>query len=245
MKVLVLGGTSESRTLAALLADEPSIDAVTSLAGRTKDPVLPQGRSRIGGFGGREGLAEWIETNAVDVVVDATHPFASVISETASAAASRTGVPLVQLVRSPWVCEPTDDWISVASLSDAAAFVESNSSRTFLTIGRQGIRDFAHIERTWFLVRSIDPPDVSLPPKHELLLERGPFGIDEEISLLENFRIDTVVTKNSGGAMTSAKLAAARRLEIPVVMVARPPHPPADYVTESAAEIVLLLRSWL
>lgn len=243
MKVLLLGGTTESRALAELLEADTRIDVVTSLAGRVRRPTVPGGAWRLGGFGGAEGLAEWIEVNGVDVVVDATHPFASVISANARAAATATDVPLVQLVRPPWQPDTADDWVAAASMTEAAVIVESTAQRAFLTIGRQGVDAFAHIERTWFLVRSIDPPEVPMPPNHRSLLARGPFDVDDEIALLRDHRIDVVVSKNSGGAMTEAKIIAARDLGVTVVMIERPQLPLGDVVTESPKAVVDWLRS--
>lgn len=246
MKVLVLGGTSESRALAGVLDGDPLFDVVTSLAGRVREPVLPAGETRIGGFGGAEGLAAWLRSNDVDALVDATHPFAAAMSANACVAAATTGLPLVRLVRRQWCPGPGDRWSIADTVADAVSIVESLAARrAFLTIGRQGVNAFAHIERTWFLVRSIDPPPSPLPPNHELILARGPFGIDEETALMRDHRIDVLVTKNSGGAMTEAKLDAARVLGIPVVVIARPSTPSGDFVTDSVDDVVAWLRSRL
>lgn len=238
MKVLVLGGTSEGRALAGALDGDARFDLVTSLAGRVREPLLPEGATRVGGFGGADGLAEWIRGNDVDALVDATHPFATEMSANAHAAAARTDIPLVQLVRREWIPGHGDRWTDVRTLTDAASVVESTARRAFLTIGRQGVNAFSHIERTWFLLRSIDPPQAPMPPAHELLLARGPFALDDEIALMKKHRIDVLVTKNSGGAMTEAKLTAARELEIPVVMIARPSTLAGDFRADSAEEVV-------
>lgn len=245
MKVLLLGGTSEARALAELLVGEAGIDVVTSLAGRVRDPVLPVGKSRTGGFGGADGLTEWIEGNDVDVLVDATHPFASVISANARAAASVAGIPLVQLVRPAWLEGPEDRWSDVPTLAAAVPVVEKIAQRVFLTIGRQGVNAFAECRATWFLVRSIDPPVPPMPQNHRLVLARGPFDVEHEISSMTEHRIDCLVTKNSGGSMTEAKLVAARKLRIPVVMIERPPNPVADVVVDSPERTVRWLRSRL
>lgn len=244
-KVLVLGGTSEARTLAEMLDGDPRIDVVTSLAGRVRELVLPQGETRVGGFGGADGLAEWIARESVDVLVDATHPFAAQISVSARVAADASRIPLVQLIRPSWLPEQGDSWTPVSSTDEAATLVESVADRAFLTIGRQGVGSFARNERTWFLVRSIDAPGPSIPPNHELLLARGPFETTGEKDLMVSRGIDVLVSKNSGGAMTEAKLAAARDLGIPVVMIARPPVPPGDHVAGHAADVAAWLRSRL
>jgi precorrin-6A/cobalt-precorrin-6A reductase len=245
VKILVLGGTSESRALAGLLEIEPEFDAVSSLAGRVREPVLPVGASRVGGFGGSIGLATWIRDNGVDVLVDATHPFASAMSSNAVAAASATGIALARLERPPWRRAPADNWIEAGSVDEASKIVESTAQRAFLTVGRQSVGRFARVEHTWFLVRCIDPPEGPLPPHHELVLARGPFGVEEEIRSMSRYGIDTLVTKNSGGTMTEAKLVAARALGTTVVMIARPARQAADFVADSPAAVVGWLRSRL
>ncbi|MFC4604492.1 cobalt-precorrin-6A reductase [Rhodococcus kronopolitis] len=223
-RVLVLGGTSEARALAAALAVEPAVDVVSSLAGRVREPVLPVGEVRIGGFGGVDGLSNWLRSNDIDAVVDATHPFAARITANAAAAADRVGVPLLVLRRPEWVAGPGDRWHPVADLAAAAREVPALGHRVFLTIGRQGVDAFADAPGR-YLVRAIDPPEVAMPADATLLLDRGPFTVESEIALLREHRIEVVVTKNSGGALTSAKLDAARELGLPVVMVARTPLP--------------------
>ncbi|MFC8180393.1 cobalt-precorrin-6A reductase [Rhodococcus sp. NPDC057297] len=243
VKILLLGGTSEARSLAADVADDPLLDVVSSLAGRVHDPQLPAGATRVGGFGGATGLTQWLERECVDVVVDATHPFATSISSNAHQASRATGTPLVRLVRPAWTPSTEDRWVRVRSVSQAAETVERLSRRSFLTIGRQNVGAFAWIERTWFLVRSIDPPTGALPPHHEVLLARGPFAEADEIELMKAHRIDTMVTKNSGGAMTDAKLAAARRLGVPVVMIDRPREAGADFCAGTVGAVVDWLRA--
>ncbi|WP_236077474.1 cobalt-precorrin-6A reductase [Rhodococcus sp. P1Y] len=245
MKVLLLGGTSEARELAAVLDGEAGMDVVTSLAGRVREPVLPLGSTRTGGFGGPEGLSAWLDSQSVDVLVDATHPFATVISKNARSAACAARIPLIQLVRPPWRRGVGDRWTEVSSLHRAAEVVESTARRAFLTIGRQGVNAFAECSTTWFLVRSIDPPSVSMPPRHRLVLARGPFDVQHEISLMTEHGIECLVTKNSGGLMTEAKLIAARSLRIPVVMVERPSTPVADVVVNTAEDATAWLRAHL
>lgn len=245
MNVLILGGTSESRLLAARLSQDSRFDTLTSLAGRVSDPQLPEGDSRVGGFGGADGLATWIHSHAIEVVVDATHPFAATMSGNAAMAATSVGVPLLRLNRPEWTAGAGDVWLDASTPADAARMVESFSERAFLTIGRLGVWAFAGNSRTWFLIRSIDAPVDELPSRHELVLARGPFDIDDEIATMREHRIDVVVSKNSGGAMTEGKLVAARRLGIPVVMIARPPASPSDHVTDSVDGAVAWLRSRL
>ncbi len=245
MKVLLLGGTAEARRLAAQLNRDQRIDVTTSLAGRVTHPTLPVGDARIGGFGGVDGIVRWIRENATEVMVDATHPFASTISRNAETAAEIADIPLVVLRRPRWIPGPDDHWIEAATLDHAAESVAATSHRTFLTIGRQGVPAFAHIDRTWFLIRSIDAPTGAMPRNRELMLARGPFELEQEITTMREHGIDVVVTKNSGGVMTESKLMAARALAIPVVMIARPSAPTGVYCTDSVVELEAWLRSRL
>jgi precorrin-6A/cobalt-precorrin-6A reductase len=223
--VLILGGTGEARELAGLLAAEAGLRVVSSLAGRVRDPALPVGEVRIGGFGGTAGLAEWLRDQQVAAVVDATHPFAQTISANAAAACGQSGTPLLSLVRSAWTPEAGDKWHEVGSLEGAAAALPSLGRRAFVTTGRQGLAAFAPLARTWFLIRCVDPPAGPLPAARQVILARGPYNADAEHELMRRHEIDVLVTKNSGGALTSGKLTAARRLGLPVIMVRRPPLP--------------------
>jgi precorrin-6A/cobalt-precorrin-6A reductase len=228
-----------------MLTGERGFDIVSSLAGRVRDPVLPSGPVRIGGFGGAEGLRTWLADNKIDVLVDATHPFAGTMSAHAAAAASELGLPLLHVRRGGWREELGDRWRRVADLASAADAVAEQAQRVFLTIGRQGVAEFAHVTDAWFLIRAIDPPTGALPPRHELLLARGPFALEAEIRLMSDRRIDVLVTKDSGGELTAAKLAAARARGIPVVMIDRPPLPPGAFWVETAAAASNWLRTGL
>lgn len=232
LRVLLLGGTGEARRLAGLLAGRTEYDVVSSLAGRVADPALPAGASRVGGFGGPEGLARWLAEERVGAVIDATHPFAAGITASAVTATAEVGVPLLVLRRPGWTAGPGDDWRRVPSLPAAAAALDRlpSGDRVFLTTGRTGLAAFAGDDRRWFLVRSVDPPEPPVPPRTRVLLARGPFTVDDELGLLRRHAIDVLVTKDSGGPMTAAKLTAARRLGLPVVMVDRPPAPDAPTV---------------
>jgi precorrin-6A/cobalt-precorrin-6A reductase len=223
--VLLLGGTGEARELAGRLVATPGLEVVSSLAGRVTNPRLPAGAVRIGGFGGVSGLAAWLRAEGIDVVVDATHPFASRITGNAVEAAAACGLPLLLVRRPGWQPEPGDDWRSVGSLDAAAELVTTIGGRVFLTIGRQGLARFAGLDGAWFLIRCVDPPGPPLPARAEIVVSRGPFTVDGELELMRRHRIDVVVTKDSGGAPAAAKLSAARVLGLPVVMVRRPPVP--------------------
>lgn len=224
-RVLVLGGTREARDLAALLHADPAVSVVSSLAGRVREPVLPVGEVRVGGFGGPDALAEWLRGNRIDAVVDATHPFATRITANADWACAQAGSALLVLRRPEWVAGPGDRWHPVRDLAEAAREVPALGRRVFLTIGRQGVDAFAGAPGR-YLVRAIDPPEVAMPAEATLLLDRGPFTLESEVALMREHRIEVLVTKNSGGSLTSAKLGAARELGVPVLMVARTPVPP-------------------
>jgi precorrin-6A/cobalt-precorrin-6A reductase len=232
MRLLLLGGTGEARALAARL--HPHVDIVSSLAGRVADPALPVGPVRIGGFGGTAGLRDWLRDNTITAVVDATHPFAATITAHAAAACAELGVPHVVLCRPPWDAAGATQ---LDSEKRAAQYVAAKGySRVFLTTGRFGVQAFRESD-AWFLIRVVTPPDpASLPAAHEVLLSRGPYGYADEHDLLTRYCIQAVITKNSGGAMTRAKIEAAQHLGIDVVMIERPPLPPAVAVVDTLDE---------
>lgn len=207
---------------------------MSSLAGRVREPVLPVGAVRVGGFGGADGLRTWIAENGIEGVVDATHPFAGGITANAAWAAAEAGLPVLHVRRPGWSEQAGDRWIRVPDLAGAAETVAGLGERVFLTIGRQGVAAFAGSPQ-WFLIRAIDPPEDAVPSRHELLLARGPFSVAEETALFTDQRIDVLVTKDSGGALTEAKLAAARALALPVVMIERPPLPAGAVRVETVA----------
>ncbi len=232
MKILLLGGTSEARVLATRLTGIGH-EVVSSLAGRVSSPLLPEGEVRIGGFGGPEGLADWLGQESVDVLVDATHPFAEHITANAFEAARRTGIRHLLLRRPGFPLR--DDYVLVDDVHAAADAIAPGAT-VFLTIGRQQVAAFGHVAAK-FVVRAIDPP-TSLPPHHVLLLDRGPFALDDEIELMQRHGIDTLVTKDSGGAATAAKLEAAAQLGIRVIVVRRPELPEGVEVVESVEDVI-------
>lgn len=233
-RVLILGGTAEARALAAELV-ERGADVVSSLAGRVSNPRLPVGKVREGGFGGPEGLAAWLTAERIDALVDATHPFAARMTASAAEAAASTGVPLLVLRRPGWLEGPGDVWQRVGSLQEAA---EHLGERVFLTTGRRSLPVFTSRQGHWFLARSVDPPEPPVPANVHVLLARGPYTVEGERALIREHRLDTLVTKDSGGRLTTAKLVAARELGAKVVMVNRPPLPdgvlPVDTVEAAA-----------
>jgi len=234
MRVLLLGGTAEARALADRL--HPDVDIISSLAGRVPNPALPVGPVRIGGFGGVEGLRTWLTENDVTAVVDATHPFAATITAHAASACAELDMPYVVLNRPPW--DPAGATV-VATDTEAAAIIAAKGySRVFLTTGRSGVAVFADSD-AWFLIRVVTAPDVAaLPPNHELVLSRGPYRYEDECELLRSRGIEVLVTKNSGGGLTEAKLDAARALGVDVVMIQRPALPDRVSAVSSVEEAV-------
>ncbi|ANN22180.1 cobalt-precorrin-6A reductase [Amycolatopsis orientalis] len=220
MTLLILGGTGEARELATELVARGE-HVVSSLAGRVARPKLPDGEVRVGGFGGPEGLARWLTENDVTAMIDATHPFAERIGANAAEAARMTGTPLLRLARPGWTEGPGDSWHWADDLAHAARLLPDLGERVFLTSGRQGLAAFAGLDGLWFLIRCVDPPEVPLPRRHEVLLDRGPYTVEKERALMVRHGIEVLVTKDSGGAMTAAKLTAARELGVPVVVVRR------------------------
>jgi precorrin-6A/cobalt-precorrin-6A reductase len=239
VRLLLLGGTAEARALASRL--HPDISVISSLAGRVPDPALPVGEVRIGGFGGADGLRRWLAESEVDGVVDATHPFAATITSNAATACRALGLPHLLLARPAW---PNGSAIVVGSDIEAAEVVATKGySRVFLTTGRTGVGAFARVD-AWFLIRAVTPPDGDgLPQRHHLLLSRGPYHYDDEVELLRAHRIDALVTKNSGGDMTRAKIDAADALGVPVVMVDRPPLPAGVHAVSTLADAEAWVRA--
>ena len=237
MRLLVLGGTAQARALAAQLHGRSDCHLVSSLAGRISRPTLPEGEVRIGGFGGTDGLVEYLRAEAIDVLIDATHPFAQIMSDQAAQAAEAAGVRLIALRRPGWAPEPGDDWIHVANLAEAARHAAElpEGECVFVTTGRGGLEQYAGDERHQYVIRTVDPPPAeALPPRHVVVLDRGPYTVDGETSLMDRHGVTVLVTKNSGGSSTEAKLVAARRRGIPVIVI-EPPAPRADI--ESAATV--------
>ena len=232
MRVLVLGGTAEARALAERL--HPDVDIISSLAGRVPDPALPAGLVRIGGFGGVEGLRDWLVDNDITAVVDATHPFAATMTANAAQACAELGMPHIVLHRPPW--DPAGATMVRSDTGAAEVVAAKGYSRVFLTTGRSGVAAFSDSD-AWFLIRVVTAPDVAaLPPNHELVLSRGPYHYEDECELLRSRGIDVLITKNSGGALTEAKLDAARGLDIDVIMIERPSLPSGVAVVGSIQE---------
>lgn len=222
-RVLLLGGTTEARAMAEALA-AAGLDAVYSYAGRTQNPILPPLPTRMGGFGGAEGLTGYLRAEGFTHLIDATHPFAATISQNAVAASARAGVPMIALERPPWRPQPGDRWRGVADFAAAARALPGDGSGVFLAIGRQQLAPFQGLHHRWMLRFA----EVASHPLRDatLIVSRGPFTVAGDIALMQRHGIRHLVTKNAGGHAAEAKLAAARELGLPVVMIDRPALPP-------------------
>jgi precorrin-6A/cobalt-precorrin-6A reductase len=223
MRLLILGGTTEASTLARRIASRRDLIPTLSFAGRTRNPVPPPIPFRIGGFGGIVGLCSYLVETKTDAVIDATHPFAAQISRNAAAACGTLAMPLARLTRPEWRSQDGDRWTGVSDVDAAIRALGDHARRVFLTIGGLQLAAFAAAPHHDYVVRTIDPPDaIRALPSHRLILARGPFSIGDEIGLMRDERIDVLVSKNSGGAATGAKIAAARELGVGVIMIERP-----------------------
>ena len=231
LRILVLGGTSEATALSQTLEEDNRFEPILSFAGRTQHPVLPIKETRIGGFGGVDGLTRYLNDNQIDLIVDATHPFAAQISRNVATASSVSGISVLALRRPEWQWKTGDLWQEVDSFSNAVTALGGEQRRIFLSIGRLELKYFEVAPQHHYLVRTIDPPD-PMPDFHDwrLILSRGPFDVDSEQRLLTNHGIDCVVTKNSGAAATYAKIEAARQLQISVILIKQPTLPSVPQV---------------
>jgi precorrin-6A/cobalt-precorrin-6A reductase len=223
-RLLILGGTGEGAALAfaAQRRFGDRAEIISSLAGRTRQPRALPGRVRTGGFGGAEGLARYLRDMRIDLVVDATHPYATQISANARAACEAVEVSRLMLLRPPWTKQAGDNWIGVSDVAEAARRIPGLGSRVFLALGSGDVSAFAGLLGVFLLLRVAERPDRLLLPGAEWIVGRGPFVEADEFRLLTEWRIDVVVSRNSGGTATVGKIAAARRLAIPVIMIERP-----------------------
>jgi precorrin-6A/cobalt-precorrin-6A reductase len=241
MRALILGGTGDANRLADALARE-KIDAIYSYAGRTQIPLGHALPVRIGGFGGTEGLADYIKSERITHVIDATHPFAAEMSRHAVEACRVTRTPLLALERSPWRKSPADYWIEVSDIEAAVAALPEKRANVFLAIGRQHITPFAAKPQHAYLLRFVDTPDGKLPlPEAEVIVSRGPFTLEGDRALMQSRGIAWLVARNSGGDGARAKIDAARELGLPIIMIARPELPERKRV-ESVAEVLAWLQ---
>ncbi|MBD2463732.1 cobalt-precorrin-6A reductase [Oscillatoria sp. FACHB-1407] len=239
-RVLILGGTSDAAELAIRAAEMSEVEVISSLAGRTQRPLVASKNTRIGNFGGIAGLTNYLREQQIDLLIDATHPFAAQISFHAVAAATAATIPYLMVLRPAWERTSGDRWIEVTSHAAAAVVLPELAQRIFLTVGRQELAAYAHLQDRWFLMRMIDPPSNDSIPPGKVLLERGPFSLEEERSLLQHYDIGAIVSKNSGGDATYAKIIAARESGIPVVMVQRPAIPDGEHVADVESALLWL-----
>jgi precorrin-6A/cobalt-precorrin-6A reductase len=240
MRILLLGGTTEASQMADALA-RAGIDAVFSYAGRTHSPIAQPLQTRVGGFGGVEGLVAYLQMHRITHIIDATHPFAAGMSGNAFAAQRRTGLPLIRLERPAWMPQTGDNWTLVAQVEDLPDALPDAPARVFLAIGKQQIGLFTAKPQHHYLLRLVDAPTNPLPlPDCRVLLARGPFDLEGDLALMRKHRITHVVAKNAGGAGAQAKLEAARALGLPVIMAARPDLL-GDVIAASAADVM----AWL
>jgi precorrin-6A/cobalt-precorrin-6A reductase len=240
-RILILGGTTEARRLAERFAQRDGLAVTVSLAGRTAAPAAQAVPVRVGGFGGAEGLAHHLATKGIDALIDATHPYAAVISRNAAAAAASARVPLLALRRPPWAPRSGDRWTEVANTEAAVQVLGTQPRRVFLALGRSEIGYFNGAPQHYYLVRSVEPVDPPLAVPHATYVTgRGPFTEADDRSLLARHAIDVVVAKNSGGAATYGKIAAARALGLEVILLRRPALPEVPTV-ETVEEAVMWL----
>jgi precorrin-6A/cobalt-precorrin-6A reductase len=238
MKILILGGTEEARTLADALVDRGH-DVTTSLAGRTSEPLVPKGELRVGGFGGGDGLGNFLITEGYQRLVDATHPYAVEMATNAVNAAKLSGIRLVRLVRAPWIEPQYAFWHHVQSAEEAAAGLPAGA-RVMLTVGHTKLETYLARTDCSFVVRSIEAPEKPLPVHATSMISRPPFFVGGETDLLQHEGITHLITKNSGGVQTEAKLKAAQQLRLAVVMIARPKLPEANEVPTVGRAIAAL-----
>jgi len=226
--------------LAELLAGDSRFEATLSFAGRTAAPRSQPIATRVGGFGGADGLADFLVEQKIEAVIDATHPYAPRISANAVVACVRAGVPLASVVRPAWRPEAGDRWQTAPTAVAAALAIGKAPRRVFLALGRQELHFFAAFAQHHYIARLIDPPQGVRPHNLVLLQQRGPFDRDAELRLLKERKIDVIVSRNSGGNATYPKIEAARALGLPVIMIGRPVKR-AGHIVRSAEEAV----AWL
>jgi precorrin-6A/cobalt-precorrin-6A reductase len=238
-RVLILGGTTEARSMAARLAKRADLEVVLSLAGRTMSPAPLPVPIRRGGFGGAAGLAHYLIEQRIGAMVDATHPYAEIMSANADAAARTSGIAFVALRRPPWLPVRGDRWDEAADVGEAVRELGDRPRRVFVALGRNGLAPFANAPQHFYLIRSVDPVDPPLPLPHAAYVRaRGPFSEADDRALLLEHAIDIVIAKNSGGTASYGKIAAARALGIRVIMLRRPPateSPAVETVDEAIA----------
>jgi precorrin-6A/cobalt-precorrin-6A reductase len=240
-RLLILGGTTEARQLAARLAERADLDVTLSLAGRTASPLPHAVPVRVGGFGGAAGLADYLVSERIDVLIDATHPYAKIMSQNAAVAARKTAVAVVALRRPAWIAIAGDRWIEVSDTREAADAIGQESRSVFVALGRNELAPFAGVPQHRYLFRSVDPIEPPLPlPRVSYITARGPFSEADDRALMAAHAVEIVISKNSGGGAAYGKIAAARALGIKVIMLRRPPQ-----LSGPAVETVEDALTWL
>ena len=240
-RILILGGTTQARELAERLAKRADLEVIVSLAGRTKSPAPQPVPVRTGGFGGVAGLAKYLGDERIGALVDATHPYANIMSANAAAAARQAGVALIAFRRPPWRAVAGDRWTEALDVADAVHRLGERPRRVFVTLGRTELAPLSRAPQHFYLIRSVDPVEPPLPlPRVNYVTDRGPFSAADDRALMSAHAIDAVIAKNSGGTATYGKIAAARALGIDVIMLRRPAPPDAPAV-ETVEEVI----AWL
>lgn len=244
-RILILGGTTESRLLAAQLNQDSKFSLLLSLAGRTKNPLEQPVPTRIGGFGGAKGLADFLQSERFHLLIDATHPFADRISNNAIQASQISKIPLVSFQRPEWFHEKGDHWIHVSSITEAVQFIGHRPRKVFLALGRKELLPFEVAPQHHYIIRSVDPisPPLNVPNAH-YILDRGPFDKEQDANLFQHHNIDYIISKNSGGAASYGKIAAARDLNIPVIIISRP-HIPSMEPVHNLNDVITLCHHYL
>ena len=237
-RILLLGGTTEASALAQRLADTGA-DAVFCYAGRTDAPVSQPLPTRIGGFGGVDGLVRYLHDKSITHVIDATHPFAAQMSRNAVQACNLTGTSMIALERPAWQAEAGDNWTHVPDIEASVTALPDQPARVFLAIGKQNLAAFASKPQHHYLLRLVDAGPVPLP-RASTIIARGPFEVAGDTALLRDHAITHIVAKNAGGAGAAAKLCAARTLNLPIIMIDRPALPPR-HLASSVSEVL----AWL
>jgi precorrin-6A/cobalt-precorrin-6A reductase len=241
MRILILGGTTEAAELAKLIADRREFEVTLSLAGRTSVPIPGPLNTRIGGFGGADGLGSWLKAHDIELVVDATHPFAARMSANAAQACAAVGVDLLAIRRPPWERTPDDDWVEVRCVDEAVDVLGFEPRNVFLTVGRLELDRFQRAPQHRYLVRTIEPLEGYFSAPHVTAVRaRGPFDRDAERALMRDHAVSVVVTKNSGGTATYGKITAARDLCLPVIIVAQPEKPRVPSVSSAGAAMACI-----
>lgn len=230
-RILLLGGVTEALAIARLLAPEH----VYSLAGIGRIPQDLACQVRVGGYGGADGLADYLRRERIELLIDATHPYAAQISANAAQAAKAAGIPCWALRRPAWQPQPGDDWREVEGW-DALIDALAPFKRPLFTLGREPLQHLEDIPAHQFwTLRALEACPGN--ERCEVIGARGPFHLEDERALFERRQIDVLVSKNSGSAATEPKLEVARERGVPVLVLKRPELPEVDRLFGSVAQL--------